>query len=782
MVLGRLRPSRYVFEATGSSTDLTERELQVLRLVSQGHDNQQIAVQGEQPGLRPNALALQLFVMDEDGSNVECIGHLNLGMALHPVVLKDGRVMFSSLESQGLRSHHLWGLWSINPDGTNWGPMVSAFGSAAAPPDSTHFQTQLSDGTIVAEEYYNQNNCGFGRLREVPADRPDGLRGVRPGLQARPAEPAAAPRPARRRPAACLQLPFSPYGIEALTPFACKGEWPADRRRSAGKKRLAARRQGHAPVRGAGQPPADGWSPGRSTATRVHQPAVDSGIYLIKGGKAIDEPGADAAHQERPEVQRAVAAGARAVQAHPRRRGAEDAARARERRQALEAPARRHAVRPRRHVELLQARELPERRREAGHRDRRRSPGDEGSDRPHAGSTRRSTGSTRAPTPACTRTTTSTPFASWRWNRRPTATERRPHVPQPRQRTAAHPGRDSAAQVRRRTASSRLDPDGNPDTSFLAKIPADVAFTFQTLDKHGMVLNMAQTWHQVRPGEIRNDCGGCHAHSQKPTDFKLTAAAKPDYAVVRPDAEDSAAHDEGERRERSKKWDAKDETGLRFEKRRRRTSSTSATSSRSSSGVASRATRGKARRSRRATSCSTTTRPVKAQNPAGLGFDVRARHLLPARGRRATGKFGPQAAAPARWAHCRTRVALRPHVPVAAQPARLEDLRRAPRRLAERRLPVRDGAGRPELAAAQGQAGRRTRRRTARSRHLDYTGSVMPPPEAVKAGKVKPLTDEDRLHAGALDRPGLPDRPRLRPDEPDQRAATAGCSTTSARR
>src|SRR5262249_31803823 len=46
-----------------------------------------------------------------------------------------------------------------------------------------------------------------------------------------------------------------------------------------------------------------------------------------------------------------------------------------------------------------------------------------------------------------------------------------------------------------------LDPDGNPDTSFLAKIPADIPFTFQTLDKHGMVLNMAQTWHQVRPGE-----------------------------------------------------------------------------------------------------------------------------------------------------------------------------------------------------------------------------------------------------------------------------------------
>jgi len=76
-----------------------------------------------------------------------------------------------------------------------------------------------------------------------------------------------------------------------------------------------------------------------------------------------------------------------------------------------------------------------------------------------------------------------------------------------------------------------LDIDGNPDTSFLAKIPADVPFTFQTLDGNGLVLNMSQTWHQVRPGEIRNDCGGCHAHAQVGTSFASTAAAKPDYVV-----------------------------------------------------------------------------------------------------------------------------------------------------------------------------------------------------------------------------------------------------------
>jgi hypothetical protein len=110
-----------------------------------------------------------------------------------------------------------------------------------------------------------------------------------------------------------------------------------------------------------------------------------------------------------------------------------------------------------------------------------------------------------------------------------------------------------------------LDPDGNPDTSFLAKIPADVAWTFQTLDKDGMVLNMAQTWHQLRPGEIRNNCGGCHAHSQKPTPFDRTAAAQKDYTIFDLTKQTplltSKAKDQS-----GKKWDRDDRTGLRFDK------------------------------------------------------------------------------------------------------------------------------------------------------------------------------------------------------------------------
>jgi len=80
-----------------------------------------------------------------------------------------------------------------------------------------------------------------------------------------------------------------------------------------------------------------------------------------------------------------------------------------------------------------------------------------------------------------------------------------------------------------------------------------------------MVLNMAQTWHQLRPGEIRNDCGGCHAHSQKPTLFKDTAAAKPDYRIFDLTKQTplltTKAKDES-----SKKWDKEDSAGLHFDK------------------------------------------------------------------------------------------------------------------------------------------------------------------------------------------------------------------------
>src|SRR5207237_7749462 len=69
--------------------------------------------------------------------------------------------------------------------------------------------------------------------------------------------------------------------------------------------------------------------------------------------------------------------------------------------------------------------------------------------------------------------------------------------------------------------------------------------------------------HQRRPGEIRTDCGGCHAHSQKPTPFEKTAAAQPDYPVW--DLVNSTPLLADKPRDEShKQWDKDDDAGLRI--------------------------------------------------------------------------------------------------------------------------------------------------------------------------------------------------------------------------
>ena len=170
------------------------------------------------PATRPTP-ALQLFVMDDDGSNVECIGHLNIGMALHPVILKDGRVMFSSLESQGLRSHHLWGVWSIHPDGTTGARCSVRSRSATARPTPRISRPSSPTSSIVVESYYNLNNFGFGTYYKFPAAAAGGLPRVRPGYKADPPTPRCAMGVTPTAGRSYIRFPFSPYGIEALTPF-----------------------------------------------------------------------------------------------------------------------------------------------------------------------------------------------------------------------------------------------------------------------------------------------------------------------------------------------------------------------------------------------------------------------------------------------------------------------------------------------------------------------------------------------------------------------------------
>lgn len=72
------------------------------------------------------------------------------------------------------------------------------------------------------------------------------------------------------------------------------------------------------------------------------------------------------------------------------------------------------------------------------------------------------------------------------------------------------------------------DGQGNPDTSWLAKIPADTPTFIQTIDDKGMTLVSEIAWRALKSGEKRADCGGCHAHSMDviPLDFATTEAGK----------------------------------------------------------------------------------------------------------------------------------------------------------------------------------------------------------------------------------------------------------------
>src|SRR5262249_21957181 len=226
-------------------------------------------------------VTLQLFVMDDDGTNVEQIGFINIACALHPVILKDGRIIFSTLESHAMHNPILWGIWAIHPDGTYWEPVVSAFALHGAP-SGFHFQSQLSDESIVVEEYYNLNNSGFGTYLKLPPRTPVGGTAFGPGY-------LGDPRNAARNGSYRFPMPFTPYGLEVLTRFTHGEDAPAQS--SVPGEQVKSRQHG-----GTSYPRAVGkvthpsgapdnhlltaWSSGPVNHQFNYYPLIDSGIYL----------------------------------------------------------------------------------------------------------------------------------------------------------------------------------------------------------------------------------------------------------------------------------------------------------------------------------------------------------------------------------------------------------------------------------------------------------------------------------------------------------------------
>jgi len=488
--------------------------------------------------------ALQLFVMDDDGSNVEHIGPMNLGTALHPVMLKDGRVMFSSLETQGLRSDERWGIWSIRPDGTNWGPLTSALGA----PDgqAVHFQAQLSDESIVVESYYQTGSTdGFGSFWKFPFRAPEGYANFGPG--------------AKR---------FKPHDMVNLTLFA--GFDDVRPNHPAGD---VSARHFMGNVTHPGAAPDNhlllAWSLPWDAQDQTEK-CYDSGIYLVKWGRPINHPSKMLVIKNDLKFQELWP---KALVPYKRIYGIDEPPQFTHRNDGKASP---HleagtpyglvgtsslykresypsGIVPAGSVTSVSSSKKPSRLEQWRELSISRFgfPGNWGEQGADAGLYENSD----------------------IWGIRILLLEPVSEVltQKPKHYSLVS---DSEERIRilgefpvRKFDGDKqpLDPDGNPDTSFLAKVPADVAWTFQTLDRNGMVLNMAQTWHQVRPGEIRNDCGGCHAHSQKPTLFSETAAAKSDYRIwdltkETPLFTTKSADKSG------RKWDNESLTGLRTEK------------------------------------------------------------------------------------------------------------------------------------------------------------------------------------------------------------------------
>ena len=470
---------------------------------------------GFQPTKSFTTTTMQLYIMDEDGKNVTAIAPMTLGSALHPTSLTDGRILFSSYESQGLRDRRLWGLWAINPDGRKWEPVVSAFGHASV----FHFATQLSNGNIVAEDYYNKNNYGFGTLYGFPViDQPDiprfssALKSENPEIE----------ETINGRHTS-FKMAFSPKDIYSVTPSATS----RDRAASPGQGKYT-----H-PSAAPNNDLLVVWSDGPVNALNrpSRLPAVDSGIYVIPNTDLVYDSSQLVKIKNNPKYNEAWP---RAVVSY----------------KAI------HGIREPKQLDWLPNNgqlhaQLPEGTPfgligTSSFYNRETTPGVAEPEKKAFGSLDAFNTSSNGQSSNwilqgadagiynnediwAVRILAMEPFTDKGYG--PSSHRKREFF------FANHANERlrilGEIPLRKYTedGSPVLDYTGAPDTSFLAKIPADTPYTFQTLDKNGSVLNMAQTWHQVRPGEVQANCGGCHAHSSAPVEFEQTAAAQIDYVV-----------------------------------------------------------------------------------------------------------------------------------------------------------------------------------------------------------------------------------------------------------
>lgn len=461
---------------------------------------------------------LQLFILDENTGITHFTGILNLGSALHPFPLRDGTLAFSSFESQGLRDSRLWSLWRIYPDGRNWAPLWSAM----LYPFSAHFATQLTDGRVVSTLYYNQNRQGFGPLLAfTPLSAPQG----RPVFGSpKASDPSNSLLDwgcleGPPYPALTLRIPFSPYDLYNLTPFANAED------RSTGCRDAAGLRKGAMthPSAVSDNKLLVVWSkegPAALLPKPESLPRPDGGIYLMDALQQVTDPGTqlelvvnDPAYNEQQP----------------------------------------HAIVPWSAIHgTPEPPVLPSLPRE----DLRLLPGEASAfigssslcwhdaDSENTGSNYTKQGSSIGKG----RYTCDDIHALRIVNMQGTSAKHYgigayganhanwfQQLPGFHNERMAIMGEYPVKKIDPATGQllTSQQPDGVtvPDTSFMIRIPCNAPFTFQTLDIEARPLNHSGTWHYLTCGAKYVSCGGCHAHAHVPMPFEGTAASMSGYQV-----------------------------------------------------------------------------------------------------------------------------------------------------------------------------------------------------------------------------------------------------------
>ena len=160
------------------------------------------------------APCLQLFVMDEDGANVDAIAPMNIGSALHPTHPAGRAADVQQLRKPGAaRPAHVGHLGDL----ARWPRLGAGRQRVPFAGQAFHFMTQLGNGDLVVDDYYNLNNNGFGALYRLPLNPPAGQPPFHSAFAAN--APAHRANGRRRLTFMPLRMPFQPRGIYSITPF-----------------------------------------------------------------------------------------------------------------------------------------------------------------------------------------------------------------------------------------------------------------------------------------------------------------------------------------------------------------------------------------------------------------------------------------------------------------------------------------------------------------------------------------------------------------------------------